>query len=114
MMNATTDVTWDSVFGVWQEMKRQSVLASTKVSVNRYLCNGGKFVRWKRSHRKSRINKKWHKRYGMILSKCSGVCYEVQGIGMVMCPCVEAQLKKETHPALKADRPSWLLGVGGM
>lgn len=53
-------------------------LFSIPIIVNQYACEGPKFLRWRKSHRRSRINKKWHKKYGAIYKPCPGVWYEVQ------------------------------------
>lgn len=65
----------------------------TPIHVSDYMCKT-EFVRWRKNHRKSRINKKWHKRYGAI-ARCKGVAYNVAGMGIVMCPCVKAALDCE-------------------
>lgn len=35
-----------------------------KILCSAHACQQPKFLRWKKSHRRSRINKKWHKKYG--------------------------------------------------
>ena len=57
-----------------------------------YLCDSPKFLRWRKSHRKARINKKWHKRYGYETTTCPGVAYQMGR--QLMCPCVVAQMEK--------------------
>lgn len=49
-----------------------ATIAGVRVQVSRFICDGPQFVRWRKSHRKSRINKKWHKRYGAIFTTCPG------------------------------------------
>lgn len=50
------------------------------------------FVGWKKNHRKARINKKWHKKYGPIL-RCKGHVFRV-GSKIVCCPCSWTSLAK--------------------
>ncbi len=74
------------------------MIGGMKIVVNRYLCKV-EFVRWRKSHRKSRINKKWHKKYGAIW-RCKGMCFNLQGHTLVMCPCTHAEMMKvvKDHP----------------
>ena len=67
------------------------------ITVDRHLCER-KFIRWVKSHKKARINKKWHKKYGYI-SRCEGHAYEVRGMGLVCCPCFHEQMKREIRLA---------------
>lgn len=60
--------------------------------VNQYLCEV-KHVRFRRNHRKTRINKKWHKKYGAI-TRCVANPKEIKGMGFFMCPCRERELKE--------------------
>lgn len=64
------------------------------INIRVSLCEVPSFVRWKRNHRKSRINKKWHKRYGAEMKYCKGVAYRV-GREFFVCPCMNELLKKE-------------------
>ena len=52
------------------------------------------FDRWRRTHRKKRIRKKWQKRYGSV-KKClhADHVYKVAGQGLYMCRCAEAKFK---------------------
>lgn len=63
-----------------------------RMLVDRWICTPARFVRWRRKHRKSRINKKWQKRYGPVLETCKGVAYNVGGT-MLACPCMANALK---------------------
>lgn len=63
------------------------------VMVSRSLCDGGAFVKWKRTNRNNRIAKKWHKKYGPVLSKCSRVVVEMPN-KFVMCPCANEAVKQ--------------------
>ena len=65
---------------------------SLGVTVNRNLCQM-EFAGWRKNHRKSRINKKWHKKYGPLL-RCRGHAYRL-GAQVVCCPCVERVLRNE-------------------
>lgn len=66
-----------------------------KIYVSTFLCERP-FLRWARPHRKTRIAKKWRKKYGAIFGRCPGKAFQLLGMGMVVCPCVMA--------ALEADR----------
>lgn len=70
------------------------MIGGTPVYINEWLCET-KFVRWRKSHRKARINKKWHKKYGAIYSHCVGRGYQMGG-KLILCPCMAAALRKET------------------
>lgn len=63
-----------------------------KVIQSIHLCRP-EFVRWCKNHRKKRINKKWHKKYGAIYA-CKGHAYQVAGVGVVACPCILSKLRK--------------------
>lgn len=52
------------------------------VKVNEYACELTTFLRWKKNHKKSRINKKWHKRYGAVYKTCPGVVYLLDPVYM--------------------------------
>ena len=69
------------------------LLTGMRVLVDPNICEKV-FVRWLKSHRKSRINKKWHKKYGATI-KCNGVAFEVNGIGLVCCPHFKQLMDKE-------------------
>lgn len=60
--------------------------------VNQYLCEV-KHVRFRLNHRKARINKKWHKKYGAI-SRCESNPVEMLNGTIIMCPCRERELKE--------------------
>ena len=82
-----------------------------QIVVYHFLCKP-EFIRWRRQHRKSRINRKWQKRYGAVVA-CKGVCYEVNLPSIadlwsnrrlttkkiVMCPCIKAALDRELKPS---------------
>lgn len=72
------------------------MFSGLQICVNPYLCSN-EFVRWVRNHRRSRINKKWHKRYGMI-TRCSGSdrAYRV-GDMVVCCPCLGKKIQEESQ-----------------
>ena len=62
-----------------------------------------KFVRWAKTHKRRRIAKKWHKRYGPIMG-CLGVMFDVAAMDffgkktprqLLCCPCFKAMLDKE-------------------
>lgn len=67
------------------------MLSQMPVKVSRYLCQP-EFAGWLKSHRRSRINKKWHKRYGPRL-RCKGRAYQI-GDTFVVCPCVERKMRE--------------------
>lgn len=69
-----------------------------KVIVDRHLCQV-EFVRWRRQHRKARINKKWQKRYGAIYA-CSGVAWCL-GHLYLLCPCAMAALEADESVIMK-------------
>jgi len=50
----------------------------------------------RRSHRKARINKKWHKRYEY--TQCTGVAYVIDGQTFA-CPHVKAKIEAELEKA---------------
>lgn len=60
--------------------------------VSIYLCQTS-FLRWRRTHKKARIRKKWRKRYGAVFSQCKGHFYKI-GDTFMACPCVAAQIRK--------------------
>lgn len=70
-----------------------STIAGLRVTVQRHLCQT-KFLRWARTHRRSRINKKWRKKYGPVIAPCPGFAFEIAGMGLLVCPCVAAKLKE--------------------
>ena len=86
------------LFEKQQETLKAKLLGDTifglKMLTSQYMCETPAFIRWKRNHRKSRINKKWHKKYGAVMSKCKGVAWQI-GMNLYTCPCMTAALKKE-------------------
>ena len=68
-------------------------LGDTPIFLSNYLCTY-EFAGWRKNHRRSRINKKWHKKYGSI-RKCPGKAVQVAGLGLACCPHIYEQLKKE-------------------
>lgn len=65
---------------------------SNEIIVDKYLCQVT-FIRFKKSHRKSRINKKWHKRYGIITACVNDKAFKV-GNKILVCPCMFEKMKK--------------------
>lgn len=65
------------------------------VAIRPLLCDSPAFLRWKRNHRRSRINKKWHKKYGGVYSKCPGKGINVFGF-LYLCPHAAESIRKET------------------
>jgi len=63
-----------------------------KVYVDHFLCQPDE-IRQRRTNRKSRINKKWRKKYG-IERICHGRSYIFSG-NAHMCPHFHAKLKKK-------------------
>lgn len=78
------------------------MIIGTPTFISRSLCDGGSFVRWRRTHKNNRIAKKWRKRYGMVVTKCSRVVVKMPG-KFVLCPCAQAALK-EALPTTYHDR----------
>jgi len=93
-------------------------LIGMPVYVNKHLCQMV-FVRWRRSHRKSRINKKWQKKYGAVCV-CSGHGYVMKmqepprrvpgGVFipegkelLIACPCLVRQLESRFAPLTRFD-----------
>lgn len=74
-------------------MTPTDALSGMPVRVDRNLCQS-EFVRWKRTHRKSRIAKKWRKRYGPVVACKGGQAYQIRGLGLCLCPCTKRQLDK--------------------
>lgn len=68
-------------------------LFGERVTVTRFLCERP-YLGQARTHRKSRINKKWRKRYGIKLGPCPGKEFSVRGMGFFVCPHVMAELEK--------------------
>lgn len=62
------------------------------VTVSKSLCQE-LAVRPKRPHRRRRIQKKWIRRYGMVMH-CDGHGYQMAGVGIVGCPHWVAKLRK--------------------
>lgn len=71
------------------------MLDGIKITVDAHLCEYPCLGQAKR-HRKSRINRKWLKRYGVKSGPCPGKCYEIRGMGLLMCPHIKAELDKVT------------------
>ena len=69
------------------------IINGIPVMVSKYICYFA-VAKQRRTHHRSRINKKWKKRYGFHETACSGKAYQVNGT-MVVCPHVKAQLDKE-------------------
>lgn len=69
------------------------MLTGVKVYIEKCMCKT-EFIRWRKSHKRSRINKKWHKRYGAIYA-CKGVAYNMKGIGLICCPCFKREMDKQ-------------------
>lgn len=82
----------DSVRKIRGLMPRPIKLDYGKIIVNQSLCMKT-FIRFSRNHRKARINKKWHKKYGAI-TRCVANPVEIKGMGFFMCPCRERELKE--------------------
>jgi hypothetical protein len=53
----------------------EQMIGGIPIIVDRYICKP-EFIRWRRKHRKARINKKWRKKYGAVIA-CKGVGYEM-------------------------------------
>jgi len=71
----------------------------TQIVVNKYLCMST-FIRFRRNHRKKRVNKKWHKKYGAI-TKCESTVLQRHDGTLIMCPC----RKTELDTAIKKQPP---------
>lgn len=69
------------------------IFPQIKVILINYICDSPKFIKYKKNHRKSRINKKWHKKYGAIYEECQGKAYEVFG-EFYCCPHYKAKLEE--------------------
>lgn len=70
-------------------------LSGIQIHVAHILCDPPSFLRWKKNHRKSRINKKWHKRYGPVLSECLGAPgYQIGG-KLYVCPHLMEKIKAD-------------------
>jgi hypothetical protein len=81
--------------GATLPMSEWRQMADVRFTVSMYLCDSPVFLRWKKNHRKSRINKKWHKKYGAVYKPCPGKAYRMRGFGIVVCPCVAAAFEKK-------------------
>lgn len=68
------------------------MIGGIRLTVERHLCQP-KFVRWRRTHRQKRIAKKRRKKYGAVYA-CPGVAYQVAGMGIVVCPCAAAVIRR--------------------
>jgi len=69
-------------------------LASMPVHCEKYFCKTT-FAGWRRTHKKSRIAKKWRKKYGATY-KCFGHAVRFNGT-LVVCPCVMKEIDKLEH-----------------
>lgn len=79
---------WDDVL----KMEPMFEPFGLRVYVAAELCRM-EFVRWRKSHRKSRINKKWHKKYGAI-HRCANTEGIRMGDSLHVCPCVKAKMDR--------------------
>lgn len=70
--------------------------ATGNVFSDPHLCDCPRFVRWNRTHRRPRVNKKWRKRYGATYERCRGVVVRVGG-NLHACPCAVDEMKKESR-----------------
>ncbi len=64
-----------------------------ELTVDPHLCQVT-FVRWRKNHRKARINKKWHKKYGYVSECKQDSVYQVMG-RLIGCPCMIAKLRQQ-------------------
>lgn len=98
MMNSTNGTNYSSSMASMKAMiamlppKPDPMALNGKIVVDRWICTPPTFVRWKRKHRKSRINKKWQKRYGAVMQPCKGVSYNMSGT-ILVCPCMVETIK---------------------
>lgn len=90
----------DSVRRIREMMPQRIQTDIGKIIVSKSLCIR-MFIGYKRNHRKARINKKWHKRYGMK-TKCEVEICEMNNGSLVMCPC----RKRELDEAIKKQNQS--------
>lgn len=66
-------------------------LSGMPVYVESHLCRPH-FVRFRKNHRKARINRKWHKKYGAI-TRCDGHAYQVLN-RLIVCPCSMRKMRE--------------------
>lgn len=83
------------------------MIGGIPVIVDRNLCQP-EFIRWRKKHRKSRIAKKWRKKYGAVTA-CKGVAFEIStpsiadlwlpiqekrvvAKNFLVCPCFKAKM----------------------
>jgi hypothetical protein len=71
----------------------EPTLAGFQVVVSPHICDSPMFVRWVKTHKRPRIAKKWHKRFGAVMSRCPGKAFEV-GNRLLVCPHVMTELRK--------------------
>jgi len=82
---ALSDCNYASTRYSWGPPALPEPLAAVPVVVSWFICEVPRFIRWKRNHRRSRINKKWHRKYGTVMTTCRGACWRV-GKCFVVCP----------------------------
>jgi hypothetical protein len=81
------------------------------VTKNDLLCAPSTFAQPKRPHRRRRIQKKWIKRYGYLMTQCSGRderglrAYQMAGIGIVACPHAFDLITKAATPPNSQENP---------
>lgn len=97
MMSSTNGTNYSSSMASMKAMmatlpKPSPPFLNGRLLVCRWLCDPPKFIRWKRKHRKARINKKWQKRYGAVYEYCKGVAWNACG-NLHVCPCMANALK---------------------
>lgn len=63
------------------------------------------FVRWRRTHRQKRIQKKWAKKYGAVMACKQEQAYQI-GNRILMCPHMAAAVKRELSQLSPSLRPS--------
>lgn len=93
----SSDYNYDSLLAAKERLdtilgKRDPNALNGTAILNPYMCDM-RFVRWRKKHRRSRINKKWQKRYGAIM-ECKGVAYNLGGT-VHACPCIVKALKEQ-------------------
>lgn len=79
-------------------LKAEQLLKKCPPTINRVICQRHlcrpQFVKWNKRHRRSRINRKWQKRYGALV-RCDGVAYKVEDT-LLVCPCAAKHLPAGT------------------
>lgn len=68
------------------------MINSMPVRVSHFLCER-RFLRFAKSNRRARINRKWHKKYGVVYTECPGKAWQM-GDTLYACPHVAAALQK--------------------